>query len=155
MNDRSVIPVLVTALAVCVPLSVHAEAYEKTFENYVLRSSTVSTDNLSTATAKAHGIERSPRKAVINVTVINKNAVGESTVPAKVAVSTIDPGGYGRDIEMRETTENGYVSYSGVYALVGREGIELDVSAQPVGSDKTLTMRFRDKVRIIGNDLIK
>lgn len=153
MKRRLAIHVFASISAVFVAAPAWAEAFERTFEDYVLRGSTVSSDNLSEETAKAHGILRSPRQAVINVTVSRKNDAKGGTLPAEVAVRTIDPGGDGRDIEMRKTDVNGYVSYSGVYALIGREGIELEVKAQPKGSNKTLTMRFRDQVRVIGNDL--
>ena len=47
----------------------HAQAHEKRVGAYVLRSSTVASENIDAATARAHGIDPEPTLGVINVTV--------------------------------------------------------------------------------------
>lgn len=123
-----------------------SQAHTRQFGDYTLRASTVGTQNLSAETAREHGIERSPRRAVLNVTVLKKEAGVERTVPAKVQVYARNLAEHRRDIDMRETVAGSFISYMGTYDFVHGETLDFTVSAQPEGSAKPLSMSFRDRM---------
>ena len=75
------------AVLLAASVGAQAQAHEKRVGEYVLRSSTVATQTFDEATARAHGIDPAPTRAVINVTVSRKSAKGRQNVRADVAVS--------------------------------------------------------------------
>lgn len=124
------------------PLTSWAQSHEQRAGAYVLRSSTVGSETLSKETALHHGIVPAPTRAVINVTV----SKGDQTVPAAVSVVARNLSGRARDIPVRQTEENGYVSYVGAYDFVNGEVLDFAVKARPEGNQETLSLRFRDRM---------
>lgn len=122
------------------------QAHTRQFGDYTLRVSTAGTQNLSPETAREHGIERSPRRAVLNVTVLTKEAGVDKTVPAKVQAYVRNLSGHRRDIDMRETLAGGRVSYMGTYDFVHGEVLDFTITAQPEGSSETMSMSYRDRM---------
>lgn len=114
---------------------------------YLLRSSSVSTMNLSADSARQHGIERADRRAVLNV-VVQKVGEGNrlSTVPADVKAQVKTLAGVVRDVDMTASRANGYVSYSGVYSYLPRQVMDITVSAKPEGAQETLKLTYRDRM---------
>lgn len=123
-----------------------SQTHTRQFGAYTLRSSTVSTENLSEETARAHGIKRNPRRAVLNVTVSKKEAGIDKTVPARVQAYARNLTEQQREIDMRETAAEGRVSYTGTYDFVHGEALDFTITAQPENSDKTLTMTYRERL---------
>ena len=123
-----------------------SQAHERRFGDYTIRSSTAGTENLSAETARAHGIERGPRKAVLNVTVLKKEDGTEKTVPARLRVYVRNLTQERRQIDMRETAAGGYVSYMGTYDFVHGAVLDFTIEAQPENSGKTLTMTYRERM---------
>lgn len=127
--------------------SARAQSHESTSDGYTLRGSTVSTESIPEKEAKAHGIEQSPRRGILNVTVLKKGASGaERTMRADVHAYAKDLNGYRREIAMKPTVANGYVSYAGTYDFVHGEVIDFTVTAKPEDSGRTLTLTFRDRM---------
>lgn len=116
------------------------------FGDYTVRSSTVTSENLSRETASAHGIERDPRRAVLNVTVLKNNVGVDKTVPAGVQAHVRNLTGQRRDIDMRETAAEGRVSYMGTYEFSHGEALDFTITIQPENSGKTFTMNFRERL---------
>lgn len=137
----------VGALTACalfaIPVAAWAQAHEQRSGPYTLRASTVRSESISAEAAKAQGIDRSPSRAVINVTVMRDG----KTVPAQVAVHVRNLAGMRRAVPMRPTPENGYISYVGAYSLARGDVLDYNVTARPVGSAKPLSLHFRDNVR--------
>ena len=77
-----------------------AQVHEARRGDLVLRSSTVASDRINPATAGKHGIEPSPTRGVLNVTVLR--GPDGRTVPAEVAASSVNLAGVRQDIEMRK-----------------------------------------------------
>lgn len=109
---------------------------------YTVRSSTVGSETLSEASAKIHGIERSPTRSVLNVTITKDG----QTVPALVAVVARNLTGKVRPIAVKETKANGYVSYTGPYDFVHGEVLDFTVRATPYDSKEVIALSFRDRV---------
>lgn len=133
---------MVAMALVALPGSSWAQAHAQKFGDYTVRSSTVGSQHVSPSTAKEHGIERSPKHAVVNVTVM-KN---DQAIPAQVSVTAQNLTGLRRQIDMKETKVGNYVSYTGSYDFVHGEVIDFTVQATPRGSDKVLTMSYRERM---------
>jgi hypothetical protein len=124
------------------PAAARAQAHERHAGPYTLRASTVGSESISAQTAKAHGIERSPSRALINVTLMRNG----KTVPARLTVHARNLAGMSRPIDMRPTPANGYISYDGVYEFVNGEVLDFTIRAQPEGRDQAVTLGFRDRM---------
>jgi len=131
-----------TSILLVSPLASWAQSHEQRAGAYVLRSSTVGSETISQETALKHGIIPAPTRAVINVTV----SKGDQTVPAVVSVAARNLTGRARDIPVRQTQENGYISYLGAYEFVNGEVLDFAVKARPEGNQETLSLRFRDRM---------
>lgn len=131
-----------SSLLLAFPARSWAQAHEQRAGAYVLRSSTVGSETLAKETAIKHGIVPAPTRAVINVTV----SKGNQTVPATVSVAARDLIGRARDIPVRQTKENGYVSYVGAYEFVNGEVLDFTIKARPEGNQETLSLHFRDRM---------
>lgn len=105
-------------------------------------SSTVGSEQLSPQTAREHGILRSPTRAVLNVTVSKEGP----TIPAQVNVTGRSLTGQTREIALNQTSVDHHVSYTGSYEFVHGEVIEFTIHATPRGSDKVLTLTYRDRM---------
>ncbi|QYF92361.1 DUF4426 domain-containing protein [Massilia sp. PAMC28688] len=119
-----------------------SQMHQQQSGSYTVRSSTVGSDTLSEASARVHGIERSPTRGVLNVTVTK----GGQTVPATVAVVARNLTGRTRPIGVKETNANGYVSYTGVYDFVHGEVLDFTVRATPYDSKEVIVLTFRDRM---------
>jgi len=113
---------------------------------FTLRASTVSSETLPASTAKANGIERDPRRGVLNVTIRHKEGKREKNMRGDVSAIAQDLTGQKRDIPMKEVDSNGYVSYLGTYDFVRGEVIDFLINAKPKGSERKLSLTFRDRM---------
>lgn len=116
---------------------------------FSLRASTVSSETLPEVTAKAHGIERDPRRGVLNVTIMHRDKSGETNVRADVHATARDLTGQKRDVPMKEVDANGYVSYMGTYDFVRGEVIDFLIDAKPHGAGPRLSLTFRDRMWLV------
>jgi hypothetical protein len=132
-------------VAACTPFSASAQAHQITGGGYTLRSSTVGSETLPASMAKAHGFEQKPGLWILNVTVTDNGRAGNGTVPAALAVRIRDLVGRALPIDMRMDRENGYVSYYGAYRRVPHQALSFVIRATPQGTDRTLTLRYRDR----------
>jgi len=117
--------------------------------DYVLRSTTVASDQIDAATAQRHGVVPAPDRAVVNVVVMRRAGDGvEATVPARVDVSMRTLSGISSKIEMREVRENGGVSYLGSYQFLPREVIDFEIRAWPAGVAQapSLALDYRERM---------
>jgi hypothetical protein len=126
--------------------AVFAQEHTRRFGEYLLRSSTVSSENLSAQSARANGINRDPHRAVINVTVLKKSAGVDRTVPARVQVYAYDLAGRRRFIDVHEIAAEGRANYLGTYKFEHGEVLTFTISAKPAGSEKTFSMTYRDRL---------
>lgn len=146
------IPVLHGSAALALSLAAAApawsQAHSQQFGAYTLQSSSVNSEMLSPETARAHGIERDPRRAVLNVVVQKKNDGQDAgrTVPARVQARVTSLAGVVNEIEMRETRAQGRVAYTGSYTILPRQVIDITVTARPEGGSEPLTMTYRERM---------
>jgi hydrogenase maturation factor len=141
-------PVLVSAIALSTASLAAAQAHEVRQGPYVLRSTTVASDRIDADTAKRHGIQPSPGRAVLNVVLLkNVQQEGQTTVPAQVKAISRNLAGVRNEIELQEVRENGRVSYLGSYEFLPREVFDFHVTAQPEGKgEPTLSLAYRERM---------
>lgn len=116
---------------------------------FTLRASTVSSETLPESTANAQGIERDPRRGVLNVSIHQQDGARDKNVRAEVHATARNLTGQKRDIPMKEVDANGYVSYLGTYDFVRGEVVDFLIDAKPQGSDRTLSLTFRDRMWLV------
>jgi len=122
------------------------QAHQKTFDDYILRSSVVNTLSIPAESAQQHGITRAADTGILNVTVLKKGSELTGTQEARVEAFARDLLGRKREIDMRETEIGQWVSYSGTFTFAPREVLDFVIHAQPAGSDEWLDMTYRERV---------
>lgn len=120
---------------------------QQTFGDYEVHYNAFNSSMLTAEVAKAYGIQRSDSRAVVNITVLKKNADGGTEpVKAKVTASGRNLTGQSRDIDMREINEGDEaVYYIGELSVRNQEMFDFTVLATPEGRDKPLTLEFRQQ----------
>ena len=123
-----------------------AQAHERRSGPFVLRSSTVASQTFSAATAKAHGIDPAPTRAVLDV-VLEKTTGGHKVnVRATVQASATDLAGVRRSIEMRPAVDDGRISYVGTFDFLPREVLDFRIVATPEAGGAPITLAYRDRM---------
>lgn len=140
------ISVVSVTLLLFAALPAWSQAHSSQLGIYTLRSSTTKVENLPATSTRAHGIERSPRRAVINVIVSKKEARIDNNVAARVQVYARNLTGQRRDIDMREVALEGRVTYLGVYDFVHGEVIDFHITAKPQDSNVILKLTYRERL---------
>jgi hypothetical protein len=124
----------------------HAQPHEKRVGAYVLRSSTVASENIDEATARLHGIKPEPTLGIINVMVAHVSGRVRENVPADVTVTATSLTGRRHHIDMRQVLENGRISYLGTYHFSPREVFDFRVAARPLHAKNAITLMYRDRM---------
>lgn len=139
-----------TALLFCtsllIPLSGVAQQSQD-FGNYVVHYNALTTNFLPPEVAKSYDIQRSPSRALLNVTVLEKvmDTPG-SPVPADVTVSAINLTGQLREIEMREIHEPpGAIYHLGIFPVHNRETYRFTVRVKVEGEKEPLLVKFQQQ----------
>lgn len=137
---------LVLTAVLWAPLHALAQPHERSEGGFTLRGSTVSSQTIDSATARRHGIEPSPTRGILNVTVERREGPAPRTVQARVQATARNLAGVEREIPMKEVEQNGYVSYTGAYDFAPREVLDFRIRAQPQGASTVLNLTFRDRM---------
>ncbi|WP_157991465.1 DUF4426 domain-containing protein [Caldimonas tepidiphila] len=123
-----------------------SQAHTQRFGAYTLQSSSVNSEALAAETAREHGIEPAPGRAVLNVVVLKDEQGASRTVPARVQARVTSLAGAIEEVPMRETRAQGRVAYTGTYTILPRQVFDITVTARPQGSDEDLTMSYRERM---------
>lgn len=127
------------------PCSSFAQAHVDVFGDYIVRSSAIPADRLPAATAMQHGISRTDRRGVLNVSVRPHSDPLAPPIPAKVSVTRENLMGQREPIAMREIVENNGVTYFGTFDFDPRRSIRFEVRIQPEGTLAVHTQTFEEK----------
>ena len=95
---------------------------------------------LTPQVAQSYGIQRSPSRALLNVTVIRQDGAGKgSAVRAGVLASATNLTGQRRDIQLREITDGeGAVYYIGEFRVRNMETFDFTVEVTPEGESEAV-----------------
>lgn len=96
--------------------------------------------------ASVNGIVRGPKHGLLNVLVSQAKGNATSNTRANVRAFARDLTGQKRDIPTREIVANGSVTYLGTYDVVTGEVIDFVMEAVPLGSERKLSLTFRDRL---------
>lgn len=118
-----------------VPQAQPAEASSADIGDYVVHFSAQTTDQLSREVARAYQIQRSPDRAMLNVSIIRKS--DNTAVTADVAVKTRNLTQQLKNVEMRQIDEQDAVYYIGETRVANLETLIFEITVKPEDSERT------------------
>jgi|GEM_PF-1198792 hypothetical protein len=135
-----VLAIALLLVLLLVPRHGHGQS-EQRFDDCIVRASALPTQQLLAATARQYGIERSPRRGLLNVSV---EGLGDPprTLNADVSAEVSDLTGHRQPIALRETSENGDIDYLGEFRLTGSGTYLFTVHVALPGRARPHVMKF-------------
>ncbi|MBT8087619.1 MAG: DUF4426 domain-containing protein [Gammaproteobacteria bacterium] len=109
--------------------------------DHVVHFSAQTTDELPREVAQAYQIQRSPDRAMLNVSVIRKS--DSASVKATVSVKTRNLTQQLKNIDMREVNEQGAIYYIGETKVANRETLIFELAVKPDGVGRSANIRFQ------------
>lgn len=116
------------------------------FDHYVVHYNAMNASLLTPAVAQQYNIQRSTSRGLVNITVLEK-VMGMPHRPAHavVKVTARNLSGQLRTLDMQEVEEQEAIYYLGQIRVRDEEMFDFHVEVLPDGSDKPLTLNFRQK----------
>jgi hypothetical protein len=126
------------------PPAAPTEPSYKDFGDFEIHYNALRTDELAAEVARAYGIERSPNRVMLNVSLLRKNPDG-STRPVDGAVSATayNLNGQLKDLQMRRITEGPSVYFIGEVGIAGAEILVFDIEAMPQNGGSQYKAQFK------------
>jgi hypothetical protein len=124
-----------------VPDAQPAGASDADIGSYVVHFSAQTTDQLPREVALAYQIQRSPERAMLNISVIRKS--DNTPVSADISVKTRNLTQQLKSVELRPITEQDAIYYIGETKVANRETLIFEISVQPEGADHRSEIRFQ------------
>jgi hypothetical protein len=130
------------------PAAQRAQPLEESFRefgNYDVHFNALRTDTLTPQIASSYGIQRSPNRVLLNVTILRKQADHTPRIPvdATVEVDAYNLNGQLKNLQMRRVSEGEAIYYIGEVSISGTEILVFDISATPAGETTPLTVKFK------------
>ena len=115
----------------------------KDFGDYVVHFNALSTSRLSPEVARQYDIARSDNRAILNVSIIQKNEgkLGTS-VSGAVSVSAINLTGQLKNITVREIRENEAIYYIGEALVSDKETMIFTIDVTPLNEASRFSIRY-------------
>ena len=124
-----------------VPDARPAGASDADIGSHVVHFSAQTTDQLPREVALAYGIQRSPERAMLNISLIRKS--DNTAVSADITVKTRNLTQQLKSVELRPITEQNAIYYIGETKVANRETLIFEISVQPEGTDRRSDIRFQ------------
>ena len=124
-----------------VPDAQPAGASDADIGSHVVHFSAQTTDQLPREVALAYQIQRSPERAMVNISVIRKS--DNAAVTADITVKTRNLTQQLKNVELRPITEQDAIYYIGETKVANRETLIFEISVQPEGVDRRSDIRFQ------------
>ena len=124
-----------------VPDAQPAGASDADIGSHVVHFSAQTTDQLPREVALAYQIQRSPERAMVNISVIRKS--DNAAVTADITVKTRNLTQQLKNVELRPITEQDAIYYIGETKVANRETLIFEISVQPEGTDRRSDIRFQ------------
>ncbi len=123
-----------------------ADQYQQ-FGDYQVHYIVFNTTELHPDIARSYGVERSGRRAFINVSLL-KTAAGKlpTGVQAKVSGTATNLIQQQRELDFREISETGAVYYVATLAITNEEIYRFALQVTPVGATESFELTFTQKV---------
>lgn len=117
-----------------VPEAQPAEASSADIGNHVVHFSAQTTDQLPQEVVRAYQIQRSPERAMLNVSILRKS--DNTSVSADVAVKTRNLTQQLKNVEMRQIKEQDAIYYIGETKVANRETLIFEITVKPEGEEQ-------------------
>ena len=117
-----------------VPEAQPAEATSADIGSHVVHFSAQTTDQLPREVARAYQIQRSPERAMLNVSIIRKS--DNAPVAGVVTVKTRNLTQQIKNVEMRQINEQDAIYYIGETKVANRETLIFEITVKPEGEEK-------------------
>lgn len=124
-----------------VPTAEPAGETMKDIGEHVIHFSAQSTDGLSPDVARAYNIVRSKNRAMLTISVVRES--DDASVPAEIAVKTVNLTGQLKNVAMRKIQEQEAVYYVGETPVANRETLIFDITVTPEGAGQPSEVRFK------------
>jgi hypothetical protein len=120
------------------------EATHQDFGDFQLHYNAVRTDELPVEVARAHGIERSGNRVILNVSMLAEAADGKTNpVDGTVEATAYNLSGQLKNLAMRRVQEGSSIYFIGEVGISGTEILVFDIDATPREGGGTYTVRFK------------
>lgn len=125
-------------------IAYQANVHDKEFGNYIIHINALTTDQLPTEVARGHKISRSKNRAMMNVSVREKQADGEIPVTASVNVIAKNLSNQQKNVKLREIKETDPVAiyYIGELPVSNGENIVFELDITPAGATEPLLLSY-------------
>ena len=159
---KTVLPALITALfflSACDQQATNSDninrprvtfepnIHNKQFGKYLVHINALTTDQLPTEVARAYKISRSKNRAMLNVSIREKSAAGETPITADISVIAKNLNNQLKNTKLREIKETDPVAiyYIGELPVGNEETIVFDLDVTPSGSSQPLFLSYRQQ----------
>lgn len=123
--------------------SASAQSAEE-FDGYVVHFHSLTTDTLSPDIASAYNIRRSRTRAMLNVSVLEKqDDAPHKPVEAAVDATATNLNGQLRNLQVRPIQEGDAVYYIAEFRVSHEETLDFEIEVTPEGSNQSHTVNFR------------
>jgi hypothetical protein len=120
------------------------EATQKDFGDLEIHYNAIRSDQLTPEVARAYGIERSPNRVLLNVTMLTKTPGGAAKpVDGTVSASAHNLNGQLKSLAMRRVQEGPAVYFIGEVGISGEEILVFDIDVEPVTGGGRRTVQFK------------
>ena len=127
-----------------IPSGARAEQF-KEFGDYIVHYNTINTSFLSARVAREYNIQRSNRRAMLNIAVQKKSGGKTTPVNADIEVTAVNLNGQLRQVDMRAVADGEAVYYIGELGFENEETLNFTVAIKPQGAAETLQLKFREQ----------
>lgn len=130
MRSFNVLAAIALAAAMALPA---AAQQSQDFGAYEVHYNTLNTNLLSPDVASLYGIQRAGTRAMLNITVLDKET--RAPVEASISATAINLTGQRREIELRPIDDQGAIYYIGQFRIHDEETLKFDIEVLPAGHD--------------------
>ena len=128
-------------------ISYDANVHDKAFGKHIIHINALTTDQLPTEVARGYKISRSKNRAMLNVSVREKQGEAEMPVTAGVSVIAKNLSSQLKNVKLREIKETDPVAiyYIGELPVGNEETLVFDIDVTPAGASKPILVSYRQK----------
>ena len=128
-------------------ISYGTNVHDKSFGKHIIHINALTTDQLPTEVARGYKISRSKNRAMLNVSVREKQGEVETPVTATVSVIAKNLSSQLKSVKFREIKETDPVAiyYIGELPVGNEETLVFDIDVTPTGATKPILVSYRHK----------
>jgi Domain of unknown function (DUF4426) len=121
-----------------------ANVHEKQFGNYIIHVNALTSDQLPAEVARGYKISRSKNRAILNISVREKQSDSETPVTASIKVIAKNLSSQQKNVDVREIKESDPIAiyYIGELPVSNEETITFDLNVTPAGAEKPILISY-------------